>query len=155
MLVYYNKLKLSIVNTSLVQKFVYLDSTRFIMALLQELFGRVLARSVNSIWGRVVQQATKEDLIYTIICAIPEGKVASYGQVAKLAGYPNNSRLVGRLLKVMPEGSSIPWHRVVNSQGKISFPEGSNKHLEQRQKLLSEGVTFNKDKINMRLHQWD
>ena len=94
-----------------------------------------------------MQQATKEDLIYTIICAIPEGKVASYGQVAKLAGYPNNSRLVGRLLKVMPEGSSIPWHRVVNSQGKISFPEGSNKHLEQRQKLLSEGVTFNKAKI--------
>ncbi len=101
-----------------------------------------------------MQQATKEDLIYTIICAIPAGKVASYGQIAKLAGYPNNARLVGRLLKVMPEGSRIPWRRVVNSQGKISFPEGSNKHLEQRQKLLSEGVTFNKAKINMRLHQW-
>ncbi|MAD03626.1 MAG: cysteine methyltransferase [Pseudoalteromonas sp.] len=128
------------------------------MVLLLGLFGKILARSVNNIWSVVVQQPThvsKEDLIYTIICAIPEGKVASYGQVAKLAGYPNNSRLVGRLLKLMPEGSSIPWHRVVNSQGKISFPEGSCKHLEQRQKLLSEGVTFNKTKINMRLHQWD
>ncbi len=114
-----------------------------------------LVRSVNTIWKRVVQQATKEELIYTIIAAIPTGKVASYGQVAKLAGYPNNARLVGRLLKVMPDDSVIPWHRVVNSQGKISFPEGSKKHFSQRQKLLSEGITFNKAKINMRLHQWD
>jgi|TARA_B100001059_G_scaffold236446_1_gene286971 methylated-DNA-protein-cysteine methyltransferase-like protein len=102
-----------------------------------------------------VQQATKEELIYTVIASIPEGKVASYGQVAGLAGYPNNARLVGRLLKMMPSDSKIPWHRVVNSQGKISFPEGTPKHREQRQKLIIEGVTFNKSKINMRIHQWD
>jgi len=65
----------------------------------------------------------KETLIYTVIAGIPIGKVASYGQVAALAGYPQNSRLVGRLLKVMPNDSVIPWHRVVNSQGKISFPQ--------------------------------
>ena len=102
-----------------------------------------------------MQQATKEELIFTIIASIPSGKVASYGQVATLAGYPQNARLVGRLLKEMPSDSTIPWHRVVNSQGKISFPEGASKHLEQRQKLISEGVSFNKAKINMRLHQWD
>ncbi|MCF7517832.1 MULTISPECIES: MGMT family protein [Pseudoalteromonas] len=101
-----------------------------------------------------MQQATKEELIFTIIASIPSGKVASYGQVATLAGYPQNARLVGRLLKEMPSDSIIPWHRVVNSQGKISFPEGTSKHLEQRQKLISEGVSFNKAKINMRLHQW-
>jgi len=96
----------------------------------------------------------KETLIYTIIANIPAGFVASYGQVATLAGYPQNSRLVGRLLKQMPDDSVIPWHRVVNSQGKISFPAGSDKYQEQRQKLLLEGVSFKKDKVNMRECRW-
>lgn len=96
----------------------------------------------------------KETLIYTIIANIPEGFVASYGQVATLAGYPQNSRLVGRLLKQMPDDSVIPWHRVVNSQGKISFPAGSDKYQEQRQKLLLEGVSFKNDKVNMRECRW-
>lgn len=96
----------------------------------------------------------KETLIYTIIANIPSGFVASYGQVATLAGYPQNSRLVGRLLKQMPDDSVIPWHRVVNSQGKISFPAGSDKYQEQRQKLLLEGVSFKNDKVNMRECRW-
>ena len=96
----------------------------------------------------------KETLIYTIIANIPAGFVASYGQVATLAGYPQNSRLVGRLLKQMPDDSVIPWHRVVNSQGKISFPAGSDKYQEQRQKLLLEGVSFKNDKVNMRECRW-
>lgn len=96
----------------------------------------------------------KETLIYTIIANIPAGFVASYGQVASLAGYPQNSRLVGRLLKQMPDDSVIPWHRVVNSQGKISFPAGSDKYQEQRQKLLLEGVSFKNDKVNMRECRW-
>ena len=96
----------------------------------------------------------KETLIYTIIANIPEGFVASYVQVATLAGYPQNSRLVGRLLKQMPDDSVIPWHRVVNSQGKISFPAGSDKYQEQRQKLLLEGVSFKNDKVNMRECRW-
>lgn len=96
----------------------------------------------------------KETLIYTIIANIPAGFVASYGQIATLAGFPQNSRLVGRLLKIMPNDSFIPWHRVVNSQGKISFPEGSDKYQEQRQKLLSEGVSFKNDKVNMRECRW-
>ncbi len=96
----------------------------------------------------------KETLIYPIIANIPAGFVASYGQVATLAGYPQNSRLVGRLLKQMPDDSVIPWHRVVNSQGKISFPAGSDKYQEQRQKLLLEGVSFKNDKVNMRECRW-
>jgi methylated-DNA-protein-cysteine methyltransferase-like protein len=99
-------------------------------------------------------ELNKETLIYTVIGTIPVGQVASYGQVAAIAGYPQNARLVGRLLKVMPPDSTIPWHRVVNSQGKISFLEGSDKYQEQRQKLLSEGVTFKNGKVVMRIHQW-
>ena len=97
----------------------------------------------------------KETLIFTIIAGIPFGKVASYGQIARLAGYPQNSRLVGRLLKTMPNDSKIPWHRVVNSQGKISFPLGSDKHQEQREKLISEGIVLKKNKINMQYYQWN
>ena len=97
----------------------------------------------------------KHTVIYTIIASIPKGCVASYGQVAALAGYPNNARLVGRLLKEMPKGSTIPWYRVVNSQGKISFPEGSDKYQEQRQKLLLEGVNFKNNKVNMRECRWE
>jgi len=96
----------------------------------------------------------KETVIYTIIASIPSGCVASYGQVAALAGYPNNARLVGRLLKEMPKDSAIPWHRVVNSQGKISFAQGSAQYQTQREKLLSEGVTFNNQRINMAKHRW-
>ncbi|MBQ4833436.1 MGMT family protein [Pseudoalteromonas sp. MMG010] len=96
----------------------------------------------------------KNTLIYTIIGTIPIGSVASYGQVAALAGYPQNARLVGRLLKEMPNDSTIPWHRVVNSLGKISFAVGSDKYQQQRQKLLLEGVTFKNEKVNMREHQW-
>jgi len=100
------------------------------------------------------EQVTKEQAIYTVIAHIPKGKVASYGQIARLAGYAHNARLVGRLLKVMPSDSTIPWHRVVNSQGKLSFELGSDKYLKQRQNLISEGVLFKKEKINMREFGW-
>jgi methylated-DNA-protein-cysteine methyltransferase related protein len=96
----------------------------------------------------------KETLIYTVIASIPKGCVASYGQVAALAGYPQNARLVGRLLKLMPADSTIPWHRVVNSQGKISFPLDSKQYQAQRQALLLEGVTFKNERVLMRVHQW-
>lgn len=80
--------------------------------------------------------------VYTLIGSIPHGKVASYGQIAALAGYPNHARKVGQLLRQLPEGSTLPWHRVVNSQRRISFPEGSQKFAEQKQKLQAEGVVF-------------
>lgn len=96
----------------------------------------------------------KETLIYTVIASIPSGKVASYGQVAAIAGYKNNARLVGRLLKIMPSDSTIPWHRVVNSQGKISFLTGSDKYKEQYEKLLCEGVAFKNGRVIMSQYSW-
>jgi methylated-DNA-protein-cysteine methyltransferase-like protein len=54
----------------------------------------------------------------------------------------------------MPKDSTIPWHRVVNSQGKIAFAQGSAQYQTQREKLLSEGVTFNNQRINMAKHRW-
>lgn len=99
-------------------------------------------------------EVTKEDKIYTVMANIPCGCVASYGQVAAMAGLASNARLVGRLLKRMPKGSIIPWHRVINSQGKISFPDGSPQYIKQYQLLQSEGIIFKNGKVNMRIYQW-
>ncbi|KAF7764589.1 methylated-DNA-protein-cysteine methyltransferase related protein [Pseudoalteromonas citrea] len=92
--------------------------------------------------------------LFTLIGGIPAGKVAAYGQLADLAGLPRQARAVGRLLKELPKSSTLPWYRVVNSQGKISFPYGSQKYTEQKTRLQMEGVIFIKDKINMRVYQW-
>jgi methylated-DNA-protein-cysteine methyltransferase-like protein len=92
--------------------------------------------------------------IWQVVYQIPEGKVASYGQVAQQAGLPNASRLVGNTLKNLPTGTSLPWHRVVNSQGKISRPLNSPSYLEQKQRLVSEGIVFKKEKINRSHFAW-
>ena len=92
--------------------------------------------------------------LFTLIGAIPTGKVAAYGQLAALAGAPNQSRAVGRLLKNLPNDSTLPWHRVINSQGKISFPEGTEKHLQQRRLLEAEGISFKHNKVQLKTYQW-
>ncbi len=62
-----------------------------------------------------------ETLVFTIIGSIPKGKVATYGQIADMAGKPNYARKVGFTLKSLPSNTKLPWYRVINSQGKISF----------------------------------
>ncbi|MBQ4849697.1 MGMT family protein [Pseudoalteromonas sp. MMG012] len=95
-----------------------------------------------------------KQLLFTLIGSVPSGKVVAYGQLANLAGLPRQARAVGRLLKNLPEGTTLPWHRVVNSQGKISFPAGSEKFNEQKGRLQEEGIVFKNDKINMTEFQW-
>ncbi len=79
--------------------------------------------------------------IWQIVASIPEGKVATYGQIARLAGYPSHARYVGRTLRQLPEGSRLPWHRVLNASRQISRRErGSD--TTQRKRLGEEGVVF-------------
>ena len=92
--------------------------------------------------------------ILLVVNEIPLGKVASYGQIAELAGISRAARLVGGVLKKLPQETSIPWHRVVNSQGKISLPASSPAHLSQKIRLEKEGITFLNGKINMKLYRW-
>ncbi len=99
-------------------------------------------------------EASKADKIYAVIGAIPAGSVASYGQVAKLAGLPANARLVGTLLKQIPADSTLPWYRVINAQGRISFAEGSKDYLRQFQALCGEGIEINKGRINLSRYGW-
>lgn len=92
--------------------------------------------------------------ILQTIHAIPLGYVATYGQVAKLAGLPGKARYVGYVLKTLPQGSAIPWHRVINAQGRLSFPENTEAYREQKQRLVAEGIIFNDHKISLRQFLW-
>ncbi|WP_151174182.1 MGMT family protein [Pseudoalteromonas ruthenica] len=96
----------------------------------------------------------KAAMIYQVVAAIPKGKVCSYGEVAKRAGLPGYARYVGYTLKNLPSDSRLPWHRVVNSQGKISFAQGSDGFTRQQQALLGEGVLVIDGKVNMRRFAW-
>ncbi|MHA1672511.1 MAG: MGMT family protein [Promethearchaeota archaeon] len=92
--------------------------------------------------------------ILQVINAIPVGKVQSYGGIARLAGNPRGARQVARILHSSSQKYHLPWHRVINSQGKISLdPIGAE---EQRMLLEKEGVTFlPSGKVKMGEHLWD
>jgi len=90
---------------------------------------------------------TFEDIVYLQIQQIPYGHAMSYGHIARLVGYPNHARQVGRTLKHLPKNTQLPWYRVVNSQGKISFPVNSDAYNTQNEKLNEEGVCLIKGKI--------
>lgn len=95
-----------------------------------------------------------EERVWQIVAAIPRGRVATYGQIAALAGMPRHARLVGRTLSRLPAGSRLPWHRVVNAGMRLS-PRGDDRAmLEQRRRLEREGVTFVGPRIP-RDHLWD
>lgn len=84
--------------------------------------------------------------VWQIVAAIPEGYVTTYGDVAKLAGSPRAARQVGGVLKRLPEGSTLPWHRVVNRHGTISLTGPDLQR--QRQALLAEGVMVSGRRAN-------
>jgi len=95
------------------------------------------------------------DEVYTLVERIPYGKVATYGQIAKLAGWPKNARQVGRLLAQIPESRKLPWHRVINAQGKISQRRKPGYTDYQRLLLEEEGVKFSAaDTISFAHYQW-
>lgn len=92
--------------------------------------------------------------IWKVVGLIPEGCVASYGQVADLAGLPGRARLVSRALKQAPEHLDLPWQRVLNSQGRIAIPAGEPSHALQLSLLRSEGVTFRGKRVDLTQHAW-
>ena len=80
--------------------------------------------------------------IYAVVRRIPEGRVATYGQVASLAGLAGHARQVGYALHALPKGTAIPWHRVVNADGEISLRSIPGSELVQRGLLEREGIRF-------------
>jgi len=87
---------------------------------------------------------------------IPRGRVATYGEVAALAGFAHAPRLAGYALHALPEGTPLPWHRVVGAGGRLSLarlsPAGA---LTQRLRLEAEGVSFDpRGRVRLALHGW-
>ncbi len=99
-------------------------------------------------------QPTPAERIWQVVALIPPGKVASYGQIAELAGMPRHARLVGRTLSELPARTRLPWHRVVNASLKISRRRGSAGHRIQRQRLETEGIEFVGERI-AKTFRWD
>jgi methylated-DNA-protein-cysteine methyltransferase related protein len=92
--------------------------------------------------------------IWLIVAIIPQGRVTSYGLVADYAGLPGRARLVSKALKSAPDELQLPWHRVINSQGKISLQANSPEFREQVELLRIEDITVNRGKVALSKYQW-
>ena len=106
--------------------------------------------------GRVATMIkTSTQQAVNIIRNIPEGRVLTYGMVAALAGKPRGARQISRILHSMSKKYDLPWHRIVNSKGKISLKQSRGYEL-QKALLESEGIKFSKtDTIDLRLYSWN
>jgi methylated-DNA-protein-cysteine methyltransferase-like protein len=93
--------------------------------------------------------------VIDVIKGIPRGKVCTYGLVGLLAGRPRGARQVVRILHTMTRKYDLPWHRVINSRGRISLPTGGG-YEEQKARLQLEGVHFDKqDRIDLNTYLWN
>ena len=99
--------------------------------------------------------ATGYRRIYRVVRRIPRGKVATYGQIAVLAGVPRQPRQVGYALHVLPRGSDVPWQRVINAKGEVSPRSTPGYEGMQRAALESEGVVFDpRGRVDLGRYQW-
>ena len=87
--------------------------------------------------------------VWHVVNGIPRGHVLTYGEVARLAGMSRAARRVSQAMRRAPRGMKLPWHRVINAQGKISIPEDSPGHQRQKDLLEREGVVFLNGRIDL------
>ena len=93
--------------------------------------------------------------IYEVVRRIPAGKVATYGQVATLAGARGHARQVGYALHGLPDGADVPWHRVINARGQISLRSSPGSGADQKMLLEAEGVEFDHlERIDLSRFRW-
>ncbi len=95
-----------------------------------------------------------KEKVYKICRSIPEGKVATYGQLAGLAGKPKASRAVGTFMKNNPDAPIVPCYRVVASDGKLTGYSGIGGITQKKKMLLKEGVCFKNNKVNLFISGW-
>lgn len=93
---------------------------------------------------------------YAIVGKIPEGCVATYGQIAELAGLEGYARQVGYALAALSEARAdgVPWHRVINAKGEVSPRTASSGHRIQRKLLEAEGIEFHQERVNLNQCRW-
>lgn len=92
--------------------------------------------------------------LYAVLATVPESRVVTYGQLAEMAGLGRAARWVGRTLSQLPDGSRLPWHRVVAAGGRISLPPGSPSGEEQRARLRGEGIFIMNNRVDIKRHGW-
>ncbi len=94
--------------------------------------------------------------IWAVVRTLPRGRVASYAQVAYAAGLPGRARMVGRALSDAGAGAGakLPWHRVINAQGRIALPRSSEAYVEQKARLVAEGVIFEGERVSFTRYGW-
>ena len=99
---------------------------------------------------------TERTRIYAVVRRIPAGRVATYGQIAQLAGLPNGARRVGYALAALDPAAEVPWHRVVNARGEISLRSDPDGHEDLQRRLLhSEGIAFDdKGRLSLARDRW-
>ncbi len=114
-----------------------------------------LSRSTTGQLFTMDEQAlSNREKIWQVVHQIPKGRVSSYGQVARLAGLPGYARYVGHVMKNLPAGSKLPWHRVANSQGRLSFSQDSQEYQTQKRRLEAEGVVFVNGRFSLKQYGW-
>ncbi|MDZ7645004.1 MAG: MGMT family protein [Woeseiaceae bacterium] len=96
----------------------------------------------------------RERRILAAVRDVPPGSVASYGQIAELAGVPRGARQVGRVLGQLPAGNDVPWHRVIRATGRLAFDEDSRDWRRQAGKLAAEGVLLHGRRVDMARYRW-
>ncbi|MHA6492664.1 MGMT family protein [Pseudomonas borbori] len=100
------------------------------------------------------EQDRRREALFGVLAMVPAGKVTSYGQLAEFAGLGRAARWVGRTLSQLPQGSTLPWHRVIAASGRLSLPAGSPSGDEQRMRLREEGIQIQHDRVDIRQHGW-
>lgn len=97
-------------------------------------------------------EGSPSERIWHAVASIPAGRVATYGQIAELAGLPRGARRVGRVLAALPADSRLPWHRVINAAGRSSLRGAAG--ARQRRLLRAEGVRLRGGRVDLRRYGW-
>lgn len=109
---------------------------------------------VNDPDGNAFAAAARRQRMLEVIAAIPSGRVASYGQIAALAGAPRAARQVAAVLGRAPAAAGLPWHRVVNARGEVAIPPGRPARREQIARLRAEGVGVVAGRVRLQVCGW-
>ena len=96
----------------------------------------------------------RKERIWATVADIPKGMVASYGQIAEIAGILRGARQVGYALRKLPSDSDVPWHRVIQSSGRIAFEKGSRAYNRQSRRLIMEDVVILEGRIDVQKYRW-